>query len=63
MRPTKNKTVGVSPKVPTQAIVSVVTFLLAYFGVDLSPEASAAIAAVLGVIGGAVAQPGETRPA
>lgn len=62
MKP-KTETVGTSPKVPVQAIVSVIVFVLAYFGVELSPEGSAALAAVLGVIGGYLAPAGVTRPA
>lgn len=57
-----NKTVGVSPKVPTQAIVAVVTFLITYFGIDLSPEVSGAISTVLGIVGGVIADPGEVEP-
>ncbi len=57
----KPKTVGTSPKVPVQAIVSVVAFVVAYFGVELSPEASGAISALLGIAGGYFAPPGDVR--
>lgn len=60
-QPSETQTQGVSPKVPVQAIVTVATFLAAYFGVELSPEASAALAAVLGVVGGYVAPPGDVK--
>lgn len=46
----KRKTVGVDPKLPIQAAITVVAFGLSYFGIELSPEASGAIAVVLGVI-------------
>ncbi len=57
----KPKTTGVSPKVPFQAIASIITFLLAYFAVDLSPELSGLIAAVIGAIGGYQAPPGNVE--
>ena len=49
------KTVGVDPKVPVQAVATVVTFLLAYFGIDLDPEVATGIAVVLGAGAGALA--------
>ncbi len=45
------KTTGVDPKVPVQAIVTVLVALLAYFGIDLDAE----VAGSLGVLLGAVA--------
>jgi hypothetical protein len=51
---TDYKTVGVDPKVPIQAVVTVAVWLLAYFGVDLTPEVSTAISVLLGVIAGAL---------
>ncbi len=51
--------IGLSPKVPVQAIVSVLVFVVAYFGVELSPEASGAISALLGIAGGVLAPPGQ----
>lgn len=56
------KTQGTSPKVPTQAIVAVITFAITYFGIELSPEVSGAIATVLGIVGGVIAEPGEVVP-
>jgi hypothetical protein len=46
----KRKTVGVDPKLPIQAAITIVAFALSYFGIELSPEVSTAIAVVLGVI-------------
>lgn len=60
----KLKTAGlVHPKVPIQAITTLVVAALAYFGVDLDPEASAAIGVVGGFIAGyfAPAAPTVTR--
>jgi len=51
----KRRTVGVDPKVPIQALVTVLVALLAYFGVDLDKETSAALAVVLGAIAGILA--------
>lgn len=51
------RTTGLSPKVPVQAITTVVVGLLAYFGVDLSPELSGAIAVVIGFAAGYIAPP------
>lgn len=59
MQPSITK--GVSPKVPVQALVTVAAFLAAYFGIELSPEVSGAIAALLGIVGGYVAPPGEVE--
>lgn len=55
------ETVGVSPKVPVQAVVSVVVFLLTYFGLELSPEAAGVVSTVLGAAGGVLASPGVVR--
>lgn len=52
---TKLKTVGVDPKVPVQAVATVVVALVAYFGVDLDAEAAGAVAAVIGIIAGILA--------
>jgi hypothetical protein len=50
------KTVGVDPKVPAQLIAAAVAWLIAHFaGIELSPEAEAGIAALVGVIAGALA--------
>jgi hypothetical protein len=59
----KQKTVGVSPKVPVQAVVTVIAFCLTYFGVELSPEAAGGISAVLGIVGGVLASPGTVKAA
>ena len=61
MPASKPQTIGTSPKVPAQAIVAVLAFVLVYFGIELSPEASAAIATLLGIIGGYIAPPGQVR--
>jgi membrane associated rhomboid family serine protease len=51
-----HKTVGVDPKVPVQAVVAIIAWAVAHFaGIDLSPEAEAAIAAVLGIVAGVLA--------
>lgn len=55
------ETVGVSPKVPVQAVSTVVVFLLTYFGLDLSPEAAGVVSTVLGAAGGVLASPGVVR--
>jgi hypothetical protein len=52
------KTKGVSPKVPAQAVATLAVAALAYFGVDLSPEVSAAIGVVVGIVAGWFAAPG-----
>jgi|1186.fasta_scaffold33633_1 hypothetical protein len=46
----KRKTEGVDLKLPIQALVTIITFVLSYFGIDLSPELSAAISILLGAI-------------
>lgn len=56
------KTVGLSPKVPTQAVVSIIVFALTYFGFQVSPEVAAAIATLLGAAGGWFANPGQVEP-
>jgi hypothetical protein len=50
----KPKTVGPSPKVPIQAAVTVLTFLLGYLGIDLPPEVAFAVAVLFGSLGGAM---------
>lgn len=49
------KTVGLSPKVPVQAITTVIVAAAAYFGIDLSPEVSAAIGTLIGFAAGYLA--------
>ncbi len=56
--PPKPRSIGLSPKVPVQALAAIVAFIAAYFGLDLSPEASAGIAALLGAVAGYIAPPG-----
>lgn len=51
----KTKTIGVDPKVPVQAVSAVVTFVLAYFGLDLDPEVAGGVATVIGAIAGVLA--------
>jgi uncharacterized membrane protein YkvA (DUF1232 family) len=46
----KFKTLGVDPKVPIQALVTLAIAALAYFGIDLSPEVSGAIGVIVGII-------------
>lgn len=60
MSEVKRETVGVDPKVPVQAIIAVLAFVLTYFGVDLSPELAAVIATVLGAIAGVLAPAAKT---
>jgi hypothetical protein len=46
------KTVGLAKKVPWQAGTTLIVAALAYYGVDLDPEVSAALGVVAGFIGG-----------
>jgi hypothetical protein len=52
------RTRGVSPKVPAQALVTVLVWLATYFGVHLDAEVAAAIAVLLGAGAGVAAPPG-----
>jgi hypothetical protein len=54
------KTAGLSPKVPTQAITTLIVAALAHFGLDLDDELSGAIALVLGFAAGYLAPPAPT---
>jgi hypothetical protein len=58
----KNRNVSAAPdpKVIAQAVVTLVTFALTYFGIDLDPEVAGAISLVLGVLAGYVIRPAET---
>jgi hypothetical protein len=56
------ETVGVSPKVPVQAVVTVAVSALAFFGIDLSPEVSGALGVVVGFIAGVAAPAASVRP-
>lgn len=51
----KLKTQGLSLKIPAQAVTTLVVAGLAYFGVDLDPEVSAALGVVLGFVAGYLA--------
>jgi hypothetical protein len=51
----KLKTQGLAPKVPVQAVTSLIVAALAYYGVDLDAEVSAALGVVLGFAAGIVA--------
>lgn len=51
----KRKTKGVDPKVPTQAITTVLTFVLAKYAIDLDAATSGAVSVLLGVVIGAIA--------
>jgi hypothetical protein len=44
----KGKTDGADPKVIIQAVVTIIGFLLSYFGLDLEAEAATAIGVALG---------------
>lgn len=55
------QTQGLSPKVPVQAITTVLVALLAYAGIDLEPSVSLAIGTLLGFVAGYYAPPGEVR--
>lgn len=51
--PVKLKTAGlVHPKVPAQAIATLIVTALAYYGISLPPEVSAALGVVLGFAAG-----------
>ncbi len=57
----KTKTVGVDPKVPVQALATVIAFAASYFGVDLDATVSGAIAVVLGAVSGSLAPAPKTK--
>jgi xanthine/uracil permease len=46
----KKETVGVDPKLPIQAIVTILVAVAAYFGIELSEELSVALGVVLGAV-------------
>lgn len=48
----KYKTVGLDPKLPTQAVVVVIAFVLSHFGVNLTVEVSLALATIIGFVAG-----------
>jgi hypothetical protein len=52
---TKRKTVGLDPKVPVQAVATIIVFVASYFAIDLDPGVALALATVLGAGAGIVA--------
>lgn len=59
---TTQKTVGVDPKVPIQAVVTAAVAVLAYFGINLDPALAGAIAVVVGIIVGYLSPAPKTVP-
>jgi hypothetical protein len=51
----KRRTMGVDPKVPAQAVVTILVWLLAHYGIDLDADVAAAISVVIGVLLGVLA--------
>ena len=62
MADTTQKTVGVDPKVPIQAVVTAVVAVLAYFGINIDPALAGAIGVVIGIIAGVLAPAPKTVP-
>jgi hypothetical protein len=58
--PVRLKTAGLNPKVPVQAIATLIVAALAHFGLDLDDELSAALAVVIGFAAGYIAPPAPT---
>lgn len=58
---TKQRTLGLSPKVPSQAFATLIAFVLAKYGISLDTEVSGALALVIGWIAGFFAPPGEVE--
>lgn len=52
---------GISPKVIAQATAAVLAWVVAYLGLDISPELSATVATVAGAVSGYFTPPGEVR--
>jgi hypothetical protein len=52
------RTRGVSPKVPAQALVTVLVWLAAYFGIELPADVAGALAVLIGAGAGVAAPPG-----
>lgn len=46
----KFKTEGVDPKVPAQALATIVTFVAARYGLEIDKETSGALAVVIGTL-------------
>ncbi len=55
------ETDGISPKVPVQALVTLLVAAVAYFGVELSEEVSAALAVLIGAAAAYFAPAASTR--
>lgn len=51
----KRRTLGVDPKVPAQAIVTILVWLLAHYGIDLDADVAAAVSIIVGVLLGVLA--------
>lgn len=49
------KTIGLNPKVPVQAIVTIIVAAASYLGVELSPEISGALGILIGFAAGYLA--------
>jgi hypothetical protein len=56
----KLQTVSLNPKVPAQALASIVAFVLAKYGIELDAATSGAIATVIGFLAGVIAPPSPT---
>lgn len=54
------KTVGLNPKVPAQALTTLVVFVLARFGIDLETEVALALSTIIGFAAGVIAPPAPT---
>lgn len=57
----KVKTVGVSPKVIVDALVSVIAYLLTAGVIDIDPALAAAISKALGSLAAVIASPGAVK--
>jgi hypothetical protein len=54
------KTVGLNPKVPAQAVATIVVFCLLKLGLEVDADVSAAIGTLIGFLAGVVAPPAPT---
>lgn len=57
----KTVTDGLNPKVPIQSITTILVAALAYFGVNLDAEVSAALGVVVGFVAGYLAPPAPVK--
>ncbi len=57
---TTRKTIGVDPKVPVQALATVIVALAAYFGLELTEELSVALAVLIGAAAGVLSPAANT---